>query len=247
MIIMDDGIQLNAQLDLPEDGRKKCPVVVIIHGFTGNMNEWHISETSRALNRIGFATLRADMYGHGSSDGEFRNHTLFKWMNNAMTLIDYARHLDFTDHIYLLGHSQGGLTAMLAAALKHDVVRGLVTLAPAWMIPEGARTGNLLGQKFDPDHLPEFLPAWNGQILDSNYIRVAQMIRVEEYIRCYQGPVLVVHGGDDGAVPVHFGREAARLYQNAELAEIPGDGHCFEHHLDMAIEAVTKWMSKYSG
>ena len=63
MIIMDDGIQLNAQLDLPEDGRKKCPVVVIIHGFTGNMNEWHISETSRALNRIGFATLRADMYG----------------------------------------------------------------------------------------------------------------------------------------------------------------------------------------
>ena len=244
MIIMDDGIQLKAELDMPLESSEKCPAVVMIHGFTGHMNEWHLTETSRMLNEIGFATLRADMYGHGKSGGEFRNHTLFKWINNAMTLIDYARKLEFSTDIYLLGHSQGGLTAMLAAGLKHEIIKGLVAMSPAWMIPEIARNGSLLGQSFDPEHLPEELPAWNNQVLDSNYIRVAQMIHVEEYINRYTGPVLVVHGGDDGAVPVQYGREAARLYKNADLAEIPGDGHCYEHHLDQAVAAVKAWMLK---
>ena len=130
MIITDDGIRLNARLDMPvvlainKDGAAKCPIMIIIHGFTGHMEEAHLNALSDALNEAGYATLRADMYGHGKSEGSFREHTLFKWMTNAMTLIDYARGLDFVTDIYLCGHSQGGLTAILAAGLKHDVHGG---------------------------------------------------------------------------------------------------------------------------
>jgi len=130
MYITDDGIRLNAKLDRP-DSRGKCPIVIIIHGFTGNMEEPHIVAVSRMFNELGLATLRVEMYGHGGSDGEFHNHTLFKWMTNAMTVIDYARSLDFVTDIYLCGHSQGGLTVTLAAALKHDQIKAIIPMSPA--------------------------------------------------------------------------------------------------------------------
>lgn len=242
MVIMDDGIRLNAKLDMPCGHSGKCPLVIVIHGFTGHMEERHIVAVSRALNEIGFATLRVDMYGHGNSDGAFQNHTLYKWLTNALAVIDYARSLDFVTGIWLCGHSQGGLTVMLAGAMKHDVIRGLIPLSPAWMIPEGARKGTLLGQNFDPDHIPDVLPAWGDRGLDGNYVRVAQTIHVEEAIDRYTGPVLIVHGDQDEAVPVEYGIRAAERYRNARLVLIPGDTHCYDYHLDQVLDAVKEWM-----
>lgn len=244
MYILDDGIRLNAKLDMPSPAEGKHPLVIVIHGFTGHMEERHIVAVSKALNEIGFATLRVDMYGHGNSDGDFRDHTLYKWLTNALTVIDYARSLDFVTDLYLCGHSQGGMTVMLAAAMKHDVIKGIIPLSPAWMIPEAARQGTLLGLDFDPDHIPEILPAWGNRGLGGNYVRVAQTIHVEEAIDRYTGPVLIVHGDQDEAVPVAYGIKAAERYQNCKLALIPGDTHCYDHHLDQVVDAVKAWMGE---
>ena len=238
--IQDDGIRLNAKLDAPEGSRR---LVIVIHGFTGHMEETHIVAVARALNELGCATLRVDMYGHGHSDGAFRDHTLFKWLTNALTVLNYARGLDCAGEIYLCGHSQGGLTVMLAAAMARDWISGVIPLSPAAMIPESCRHGELLGMAFDPDHVPDELT--NGEIvLGGNYARVAQTIRVEEAIDRYDGPVLIVHGDADEAVPVDVGRAAAGRYAHADFVLIPGDTHCYDHHLDQVLDAVKGWMEK---
>ena len=245
MYITEDGLRLNAKLDMPANNPEKCPLVIIIHGFTGHMEERHIIAVQQAINEVGFATLRVDMYGHGHSDGEFRKHTLYKWLTNAITVIDYARSLDFVTDLYLCGHSQGGMTVMLAGALKHDVIKGLMPLSPAWMIPEYARKGELLDHQFDPDNIPETLGTWDERVLDGNYARVAQTIHVEEAIERYDGPVLIVHGDEDEAVPVKYGIEAARAYRNAKLVLIPGDDHCYNRHLDQVTDAVKEWLGQF--
>jgi len=247
MKIQDDGILLDCELDMPEGHSGPCPIVVLIHGFTGYKEEPHILAAARAFNEAGLAVLRADMYGHGKSGGTFKQHTLYKWLTNALTLIDYARSLDFVTDLYLCGHSQGGLTVMLAAAMKHDVVKGLIPMSPAAMIPETARNGELLGTHFDPDHVPDEIPAWDKGPLSGNYVRVAQTIRVEDAIDRYRGPVLLVHGDADGAVPPEVSIDAARRYAQAELVLIPGDGHCYEVHLDQAIAAVKDWIIRQTG
>ena len=239
MYIMDDGIRLNARLDMPDQHADKCPLVIVIHGFTGHMEERHITAVSRTLNEIGFATLRVDMYGHGNSDGQFENHTLYKWLTNAITVIDYARNLDFVTDLYLCGHSQGGMTVMLAGAMKHESISGLIPLSPAWMIPAEAREGILLGERFDPDRIPETLAPWG---LGGNYVRVAQTIRVEPAIDRYQGPVLIVHGTGDETVPVEYGVRAAERYRRGELVLIPGDTHCYDFHLEQVTDAVRAWL-----
>ena len=240
MYIMDDGVRLNAALDLPA-AHSRCPLVILFHGFTGHMEERHILAVSRAIRAAGCAALRVELYGHGRSGGTFAGHTLYKWLTNALTVIDYARGLDFVTELYLCGHSQGGLTVMLAGAMKREQIAGLIPLSPAWSIPAEARQGVFLGERFDPEHIPASLEPWG---LGGNYLRVAQTIHVEEAIDRYRGPVLIVHGTADETVPVEWGVRAAERYRDAEFVPVPGDTHCYDCHLDQVTEAVRSWLER---
>ncbi|MBQ6551955.1 MAG: alpha/beta fold hydrolase [Lachnospiraceae bacterium] len=238
-----DGIKLHAKLDMPE-GKEKCPLCIVIHGFTGHMEERHIIAVQEALNEIGIASLRVEMYGHGQSDGEFRDHTLYKWVTNALAVVDHVKTLDFVTDLYITGHSQGGLLTMLIAGMCPDSFKAVLPLSPAWMIPEAARAGQVLGTPFDPMHIPEML-SFGDRELRGNYVRVAQTIHPEEEIARYRGPVLIVHGDKDEAVPYAYAVKAAELYADAHLVTIPGDTHCYDHHLEMVTEAVKEYLKKH--
>lgn len=234
--IDSDGIRLHAKLDMPE-GMEKGPLCILIHGFTGHMEEDHIIAAQKAMNDAGVAVLRAEMYGHGKSGGEFKDHTLYKWVTNALSVVNYAKTLDFVTDLYLCGHSQGGLLTMLIGGMCPDTFKAIVPLSPAWMIPDGAREGNLLGMNFDPKHIPETLESWNV-VLSGDYVRVAQTIHPEEEIERYEGPVLLIHGDADETVPFEYAEKALKLYKNAKLIPIHGDDHCFTRHLNEMADAL---------
>ena len=240
-----DGCRVHAKLDFPEKAADRCPLLLVIHGFTGHMEERHITAVAQTANELGIASLRVEMYGHGKSDGLFEDHTLYKWLTQAMAVTDYAKGLDFVTELYLTGHSQGGLTAILTAGLKPDAFKAVLPLSPANMIPEGARKGNILSLSFDPDHIPDYLTGddwYYGIRLNGNYARAAQTLHVEEAILRYKGPVLLVHGDADTEVPVECSIRAADEYKNAKLVLIPGDTHCYDHHLEMVTEAVRSFL-----
>ena len=81
--------------------------------------------------------------------------------------------------------------------------------------------------------------------LDGNYARVAQTIHVEEAIDRYTGPVLLIHGDADEAVPVEYGVKAAERYANGRLVLIPGDDHCYDRHLDRVVTEVQDWLRQF--
>ena len=241
--IPDDGINIHAKLDMPE-GRDKCPLAIVVHGYTGHMEEPHIVEVAKAINEVGMATLRVEMYGHGKSGGEFRNHTLYKWVTNMLAVVDHVRTLDFVTDLYITGHSQGGLLVMLIAGMCPDLFKGVIPLSPAWMIPEYARRGELLGAAFDPGNIPDEIVQGEVNVLSGNYARVAQTIHPEDEIARYNGPVLIVHGDQDEAVPYEYGKKAAELYKNARLVTIEGDDHCYNNHLDKVTAAVQEFLKE---
>ncbi|MBR6381222.1 MAG: alpha/beta fold hydrolase [Lachnospiraceae bacterium] len=234
--IENDGIRLHAKLDRPDEA-KKGPLCILIHGFTGHMEEDHIIAAQKAMNEAGVSVLRAEMYGHGGSDGAFKNHTLYKWVTNALAVVDYAKSLDFVTDLYLCGHSQGGLLTMLIGGMRPDDLKAILPLSPAWMIPDGARAGQLLGIEFDPVHIPETLISWDLE-LSGDYVRTAQTIHVEDEIARYRGPVFIVHGEADEVVPFALAQKALELYENATLVPIPEDDHCFTKHPDQMSDAI---------
>ena len=244
--IEDDHIRLHAKLEQPVQSGK-CPLLILFHGLTGHMEEAHIRAVSKTACDIGFAVLKVDLYGHGMSEGKFEDHTIFKWFGNAMTVIEYAQSLDFVSDLYISGHSQGGLLAMMAAGARPDDFKALIPLSPAILIPECARKGDLLGMfRFDPDHIPELFEA-GGLRLKGNYFRTAQLIHAEDFIDKYQKPVLIVHGDQDEAVPLQYSVDATARYQNCRLAVIPGDDHDYHFHLDVVTEEIRRFLLEQNG
>ena len=239
-----DGVRLHAKLDFPREKAEKYPVLILEHGFTGHMEETHIRAVARTAADIGFAVLRIELYGHGQSDGEFRDHTILKWVSEMIGVIDYAEKLDFADGLYLAGHSQGGLTTMLVGAIKRDVLKAIIPLAPAVVIRDAAREGGMFGSSFDAQDVPDEVVMPDGRVLDGEYFRVAQLLPVEEAARRYHGPVLIVHADTDEAVPVRYAYEAAELYRDCELRIIQGDTHCYDHKLDEVCEYVRAFLNR---
>ncbi len=244
--ISHDGLKLHAKLDLPEEKKEKYPLLILEHGYTGHMEERHITGIAGAVTEAGFACLRIELYGHGGSDGSFRDHDIGKWVEEMLTVIDYAADLPFAGKLFLAGHSQGGLTAMIAGAMKRDRLSGLIPLAPAIVIWDKARTGGLFGASYDPDHVPDEVDMGGGRVLSGNYFRVAQFLPVEEAIRAFKGPVLIVHADTDEAVPFVYAQEAAAKYADCELVVLPGDTHCYDRRLPEAESAVVRFLKAHS-
>ncbi|SDB43117.1 hypothetical protein SAMN02910298_02132 [Pseudobutyrivibrio sp. YE44] len=235
--IESDGIKLHSKLEKPE-GTDKCPLCILIHGFTGHMEEDHIIAVKDAMLKAKVAVLRVEMYGHGQSEGEFEKHTLYKWVTNALSVVDYARSLDFVTDLYLCGHSQGGLLTMLVGGMCPDDFKAIIPMSPAWMIPEICRAGMILGTTFDPKHIPEKAYSNDGWWLCGDYIRVAQTIHVEDEIERYEKEVLIIHGDEDETVPFDYAEKAEKLYKNAKLIPIHGADHCYVNHLEELSEAI---------
>ena len=239
--INSDGIRLHAKLEMPENFNGKCPLAIIIHGLTGHMEEEHIVGVAKVMNEVGIAALRVEMYGHGKSEGKFEEHTLLKWINNALDVVDYAKKLDFVTDLYICGHSQGGLLTMIIGGLRNDDFKAIIPMSPTVVILDAARKGIFFGVSFDPQHIPDELDAILYKI-NGNYFRTAQMININELIDRYSGPVFIVHGDRDEAVPLQYAIDAQKRYKNCKLDIIPGDDHCFTRHLDQMLEAVRRFM-----
>ncbi len=236
--LTDDGIRLHAKLDRPE-GLDRMPLCIIVHGLTGYMEEEHIVAISAAMNDLGIATLRVELYGHGQSDGAFEDHDLAKWLHNLDTVTDYAKSLDFVTDLYLCGHSQGGLAVVIQAGRRPEEYKAILPLAPALMIPR-------LAKQFPEDEIPDCF-YFHEQRIAQGYILANRALDVDAAIRNYHGPVLLVQGMADTTIVPQDTVDAAKVYENATLVTIDGDTHCFDYHLDKVVEAVKEFMAKQLG
>ena len=65
----------------------------------------------------------------------------------------------------------------------------------------------------------------------------------EDEIVRYEGPLLIIQGDEDEAVPLSYAKKAAELYKNAKLIIIKGDDHCYTRHLQEVVAAVKEFFA----
>jgi pimeloyl-ACP methyl ester carboxylesterase len=103
------------------------PQLVWLGGFNSDMTGTKAQALSDWATRAGRAFLRFDYFGHGASDGVFRDGTISRWRADALTVID-----ELTEGpLVLVGSSMGGWIACLAALSRPERVQSMVLLAPA--------------------------------------------------------------------------------------------------------------------
>lgn len=99
------------------------PVVVLIHGSSGNLNDWTFDMVARLSDR--YRVLAFDRPGLGYTDMIGRNASLAA---QARLLSDAATALG-AENPMVVGHSLGGAVALAWALERPDDLSGLVVLA----------------------------------------------------------------------------------------------------------------------
>ncbi|MEM7445554.1 MAG: alpha/beta fold hydrolase, partial [Pseudomonadota bacterium] len=160
LIFEVDGENVVGTLALPETDEPP-PVALLLHGFSGNRNELPVTDTdegvfqrtARLLAERGIASLRIDFRGSGDSGGEWEDTTFTGQIADAHAAIELLTEHEAVDgdRIGLVGWSQGGLVAAVAA--QHPSVASTVLWAPV-AVPAASFTF-LLG----PDAITEGLSA----------------------------------------------------------------------------------------
>lgn len=236
--------RLSTRLQLPElQEGEKCPVVVICHGFMGNKNEPLLSTIADNLVELGIGAIRCDFNGHGQSEGEFVDMTVLNEIDDALAVIDYVRRMPQTDGISVLGHSQGGVVAAMAAGqLGSAVLKSAVLMAPAAVLRDDALRGSTMGATYDPWHAPEYVDIF-GHRLGRDYIQTALSLPIYETAARYDGPVLVLHGMADKVVPYTYGERFGREMPDCTIQLLPGDDHGFTADMTGAAEMAADWLA----
>lgn len=119
------GHKLDARLEMPE-GLPKA-YIVCCHCFTCSKDTLTTYRISKAMAKKGYATLRFDFTGLGSSEGVFSKTGFSSNVDDVLAAVDYLR-LHYQAPSLLIGHSLGG-TAALEAAIQVDEVQAVVTIA----------------------------------------------------------------------------------------------------------------------
>ncbi|MGB8376526.1 MAG: alpha/beta fold hydrolase [Salegentibacter sp.] len=130
-----DNIHLAGTFTKP-NGEGKFPVVVLISGSGRHDRDGSIPThkpflvLSDYLTRQGIAVLRFDDRGFGKSGGDFSKATTADFAQDVLSAVQYlkSRQDIAPDHIGLIGHSEGGIIAPLAANQSADI-SFIVTLA----------------------------------------------------------------------------------------------------------------------
>lgn len=118
------GDMLAGLLETPDSD--PISYVLFAHCFTCGKDIAAASRISRALVTRGFAVMRFDFTGLGSSDGDFANTNFSSNVQDLVLAADYLRE-HYQAPGLLIGHSLGG-TAVLKAAHSIPESTGVVTI-----------------------------------------------------------------------------------------------------------------------
>ena len=124
----DSGVTLAGSLTFPQNGTKFPAVILITGSGQQNRNEELMGHKpflvlADYLTRNGIAVLRYDDRGTAESTGEFKSATSLNFTYDVLSAIKYlkTRKEIESDKIGLIGHSEGGLIAPIAAVKSDDV------------------------------------------------------------------------------------------------------------------------------
>lgn len=205
-------------------------VAILMHGFKGDLgyNDSKILYAlSHNLNDRGLATIRFDFDGCGKSEGNFTDMTVFSEIQDGIAIINYVRNVMHAKHIYLVGHSQGGVVVSMLAGYYRDVLEKLVLMAPAATLKTDALQGICQGSQYDPNHIPDVVNV-HGFAVGGAYFRTAQLMPIYETAQHFDHPALLIHGLADQVVSPDATRKYNVIMPQTEMHLVEGEGHLFD-------------------
>ena len=191
--------------------------MVWLGGFRSDMAGTKAQALADWAEAAGRAYLRFDYFGHGESEGDFRDGTITRWREDALAVLDEL----VEGEAVLVGSSMGGWIACLAAAVRPRQVKAMVLVAPApdfterlmapEIPPEGRRALAEDGVWLRPSEYGDPYPITAALLEDgARWSILPGPVPIE-------APVRILQGGEDPDVPWRHALELAQSLSGEDV------------------------------
>ena len=239
---------------IPQPDGVSAPAVLLVHGWESARDR--TLPNAQLLHALGLHVLTIDIRGHGENSAEEMPVTAGEFGEDALAAVRWLLDRADVTSVGVLGHSMGGIGALLAAAAEPRV--GAVVSASTPADPY-----RLTRQTFRLARLPLPGPlayplAWLAtHVMLQPRGHTVRSISATRAIETYRGPILLLHGDADTVVPFsHLGRLAARALRSrqgdpeagsVEVLALPGAPHSWLYEIPAYRAAVARFLTEHLG
>lgn len=199
---------------------KSSTLIILLHGFLASKEDLYF--LAKEFAREGFDALCIDLYGHGETQGEFKELTISKCVNDIHEIISSFREMKSYSKYSLLGYSIGGYIA-LSYCLKHNGITSSVLCAPVSDFKELFKQADIKEWK-ESNMLKDIELGIN---INLNYEFYKDGIEIFNYKKAHEikNKTLIIHGSNDSVVPYEQSIKLNETLQNSTLYLIDNGEH----------------------
>jgi esterase/lipase len=243
------GLVLDGRLDLPADTdlSAETSFIIFCHCFTCSKETITTFRLSRLLAAAGFAVLRFDFTGLGSSEGDFSTTTFRSTQDDLRSAINFLRD-NYSAPDFIMGHSLGGTTA-LSLAQEYEHIKGVVTIAspsePDHVLHHFGHALTLLEQGINAS----FEVA--GQFFDiqPGFVDDVRQFDMSSQVSELKKPTLIFNIENDTLVGASNADELQRwIAGEVTRIDVHGSDHLLSNRdaVDHVAQDIVKWISNVS-
>lgn len=232
--------------------------MVLIHGLFLNSDCWR---DQLQIFKSKFNILRYDLRGHGRTTRPKKRFTIRNYVDDLHMLLT---HLNWTENLYLIGHSLGGMIALVYGLENPTCVKKMIVADSFCFISQEAIT-DILG-RINSSKLEDFARGISVRGLspfDENTAEfVAKLVtdhmtktdclrataasagfNICENLKSLNIPVLVLVGKKDITTPVWASEMIHEWLPKSEIVIMPDAGHLtiFDHSKEFNDLALSFW------
>jgi 3-oxoadipate enol-lactonase len=239
-------------------GNENNPKMVLIHGLFLNGDCW--SEQLNAFEKE-FNVLRFDLRGHGRTTKPKKRFTIRNYVDDMRALLT---HLKWTENLYLVGHSLGGMIALVYGLENPSEVKKMVVADSFCYISQEAITdvlGRINGSKleqfargigvrglspFNEDTAKFVAKLVTDHMTKKDCLRATAAsagFNICENLKSLTIPVLILVGKKDITTPVWASEMIHEWLPNSEIIILPDAGHLiiFDHPSEFNEFVLSFW------
>ncbi len=222
--------------------------VVFLHGFNGRHDTPNKLAWMREVANLGFITLGFDFSGCGRSKGKFEETSYSKQVGDAEAAMEYLLLKCKVHEFGLVGHSMGGVDALIAAS-RFGQVFAVASIAAPYKIHDFPEKMTWMATSYD---FSKWMAQGVVELKDGEkVVRLNYAFKEDQwtyemagFLPLVKQPVLILHGNRDKVVSVKDASSYAKNLPNATLSLIKGGDHRLRKHTAKVKEALRKFFKK---